>query len=232
MVKLSRIWRFEVSKPLFEVSKPKTSKRRNGVLKPENTDMVSISDSVLSDDDLETIDADIGDQEIEPIAEILKRRDKPWYTKAELKNILLTDYNVETSRPTIKDRLETLMAKDLVDVKEAGDTHIFYWSHEESEWPIPRDVVLQSEYNDLIQTFDTSYAWYLVFGILGILVGGVLTLIGAVASAGIVSVPINPDNIIAVALLTLFFSYVSISIYLVVALVDITVDSDLPSFIE
>ena len=84
----------------------------------------------------------------------------------------------------------------------------------------------------MIQTLSTSYAWWGVVGVLGIFVGGILTVIGALGIANAVPLPIHPDSVIAVALLTLFCSYALLFMYLVAALVDISVDPDLPSFME
>ena len=186
----------------------------------------------LPDDILERIDADTKETVIEPLATILYAGDRAWYTKNQLNYRLREEYNVDVSKPAMTERLDELQELELVDIRKVGGTNIYYWNHDESDWPIPNDVLLQSEYNDLIQTFDSTYAWYLVFGMLGILAGGIMTLVGAVGAAGIVSMPINPDNVIAVALFILFLSYVSISLYLLVALVDITIDSELPEFLQ
>jgi len=195
--------------------------------------MVSISSSELPDDDIETIDADIDDTEIIPIAEILfLREDGPWYTKAELENKLLVDYNIDTSRPTITDRLEDLMAMGLVDIKEAGDTHIFYYKFDGSEWPIPPDATFESEYSDFIQVFDKTYTWWAVVGFLGVIVGGVLTLIGSVTAYGALVLPISADSVIAVALLTLAGSYALIFLFLIAVLFDVVIDTDVPEFIR
>jgi hypothetical protein len=196
--------------------------------------MVDRPDSELPAEDLETIDADIEDTEIEPIAEILYlREDGPWYTKSELENKLLVDYNIETSRPTITDRLEDLMAMGLVDIDEAGDTHIFYYKFEESEWPIPPDATLESADTEITvrEFIGKSYVWWSLSAILAVLLGGLLMWAGSFQVANSFNLPVTNTDLLAYGLLTFLLSYILIGISLVVGLLDFATDADPPDFL-
>jgi hypothetical protein len=196
--------------------------------------MVDRPDSELPAEDLETIDADIEDTEIEPIAEILYlREDGPWYTKSELENKLLVDYNIETSRPTITDRLEDLMAMGLVDIDEAGDTHIFYYKFEESEWPIPPDTTLKSADTDITlrEFIGKRYVWWSLSAILAVLLGGVLMWAGSFQVASSFNLPVTNTDLLAYGLLTFLLSYIVIGISVVVGLLDFAIDADPPDLL-
>lgn len=181
---------------------------------------------------IDRIDADYDDQYIEPIAGVVFDDDNAWYTKNQIKYRLKEKHDIEVSKTSITNKLDELQDLELVSNRKVGSTNIYYWNEGESDWPIPPDVVLQSRYTELVQTLSTSYAWWGVVGVLGIFVGGILTVIGALGIANAVPLPISPDSVIAVALLTLFCSYALLLMYLVAALVDISVDPDLPSFME
>jgi len=188
--------------------------------------------SDLPDDILNRIDADHDETVKEPLATILYDGERAWYTKKQLNYRLREDHNVDVSKPAMTERLDELQEIELVAIRKVGGTNIYYWDDDASEWPIPSDVVIQSEFSALMQTVNTSYAIWGVAGIIGILVGGLLTILGTVTYSEYLTLPISPGSIIAVAFLTLFCSYVLVTLYLVAALVDITVDPELPSFME
>lgn len=188
--------------------------------------------SDLPDDILDRIDADHDETVKEPLAAILYDGERAWYTKKQLNYRLREDHNVDVSKPAMTERLDELQELELVAMRKVGGTNIYYWDDDASEWPIPNDVVIQSEFSALMQTLNTSYAIWGVAGIIGILVGGLLTILGTVAYSEYLTLPISAGTIIAVAFLTLFCSYVLVTLYLVAALVDITVDPELPSFME
>lgn len=192
--------------------------------------MVAVSE--LPDWVINRIDADYDDQYMEPIAAVIFDDQNAWYTKNQIKYRLKENHDIEVSKPSITKKLDELQDLELVNNRKVGSTNIYYWNEDESDWPIPPDVVLQSRYTKLVQTLSTSYAWWGVVGVLGIFVGGILTVIGALGIANAVPLPIHPDSVIAVALLTLFCSYALLFMYLVAALVHISVDPDLPSFMQ
>ena len=196
--------------------------------------MVDKPDSELPDEDLETIDAGIDDTEIEPIAEILYlREDGPWYTKSELENKLLIDYNIDTSRPTITDRLEDLMAMGLVDIDEAGDTHIFYYKFDESDWPIPPDATLESADTDITvrEFIGKSYVWWSLSAILAVLIGGLLMWAGSFQVANSFNLSVTNTDLLAYGLLMFLISYILIAISVIVGLLDFATDADPPDFL-
>lgn len=186
----------------------------------------------LPDDIIDRIGANHDETVIEPLATILYDSERAWYTKKQLNYRLREDHNVNVSKPAMTERLDELQELELIRLRKVGGTNIYYWDDDASEWPIPNDVVIQSEFSALIQTFNTSYALWGVAGILGILVGGLLTVVGTISYSEYLMLPISAGSIIAVAFLTLFCSYVLVSLYLIAALVDITVDPELPSFMK
>ena len=212
---------------MFVISNPAFSYHGNVL-----SDRQPIAMSDLPDDILNRIDADHDETVKEPLATILYDGERAWYTKKQLNYRLREDHNVDVSKPAMTERLDELQEIELVAIRKVGGTNIYYWDDDASEWPIPSDVVIQSEFSALMQTVNTSYAIWGVAGIIGILVGGLLTILGTVTSSEYLTLPISPGSIIAVAFLTLFCSYVLVTLYLVAALVDITVDPELPSFME
>ena len=212
---------------MFVISNPAFSYHGNVL-----SDRQPIAMSDLPDDILNRIDADHDETVKEPLATILYDGERAWYTKKQLNYRLREDHNVDVSKPAMTERLDELQEIELVAIRKVGGTNIYYWDDDASEWPIPSDVVIQSEFSALMQTLNTSYAIWGVAGIIGILVGGLLTILGTVTSSEYLTLPISPGSIIAVAFLTLFCSYVLVTLYLVAALVDITVDPELPSFME
>ena len=231
MFKLSRFWRFQASNRDFEASKSKTPCHERHILRPVNTRMAVSTDSELPDDALDTIDADIDDTEIVPIAEILYLRDDgPWYTKSELENTLLVDYNIDISRPTLTERLETLMAKELVEIDEAGDTHIFYYKFDESEWPLPPDTVLESADTELSakDLLGKTYVLWSISAVLAVLLGGLLIWGGAFQIASATPIPFSNTDLLSVGLLTFVVAYVLIGLSVIIGLLDFTSDFDPP----
>jgi len=212
---------------MFVISNPAFSYHGNVL-----SDRQPIAMSDLPDDILNRIDADHDETVKEPLATILYDGERAWYTKKQLNYRLREDHNVDVSKPAMTERLDELQEIELVAIRKVGGTNIYYWDDDASEWPIPSDVVIQSEFSALMQTVNTSYAIWGVAGIIGILVGGLLTILGTVTYSEYLTLPISPGSIIAVAFLTLFCSYVLVTLYLVAALVDITVDPELPSFME
>lgn len=234
MFNLSRFWRFQASKGGFEASKSKTPYREKHILRPVNRPMAVSTESELPDDALNTIDADIDDTEIVPIAEILYLRDDgPWYTKSELENMLLVDYGIDISRPTLTERLETLMAKELVDIDEAGDTHIFYYKFDESEWPLPPDTVLESADTGLSakDLLGKTYILWSISAVLAVLLGGLIIWLGAFQVASATPIPFSNTDLLSIGLLTFLVAYVLIGLSVIIALLDFASDTNPPKYL-
>ena len=121
----------------------------------------------------------------------------------------------------------------LVDIDEAGDTHIFYYKFEESEWPISPDTALKSADTDITvrEFIGKSYVWWSLSAILAVLLGGLLMWAGSFQVANSFNLPVTNTNLLAYGLLTFLLSYILIGISLVVGLLDFATDADPPDFL-
>lgn len=187
----------------------------------------------LPSEDRERIDADHDETLIEPIAEILYCRDRPWFTKEQIRTRLREDYNNEASKPTIDKRLDKLIELELIKRRRIGQTDIYYYLSDKSDWPIPSDVTVEPVNDELTvsEFFGKGYTQLAGMGIIAVLLGGAIVWLGSFQAADVISLPFNSEQILAVGLLTFLMSYGLILIAVLVGILDFAVDVEPPEYL-
>lgn len=187
----------------------------------------------LPSEDRERIDADHDETLIEPIAEILYRRDRPWYTRDQIRIRLKEEYNNDVTNPTIDERLDDLLEIELIKRKRIGQTDIFYYNSDESEWPIPPDVEVEPVNDEMTvsEFFGKTYIQWAGMGILAILFGGIIMWLGSLQASNAIALPLNSSEILAIGLLTFLISYGLLLISVLVAILDFAVEVEPPEIL-
>lgn len=187
----------------------------------------------LPNEDSERIDADHDETLIEPIAEILYRRERPWYTRDQIRIRLREEYNNDVTNPTIDDRLDDLIELELIKRKRIGQTDIFYYNSEESDWPIPPDTEVEAVDDEMTisEFFGKTYVHWAGIGVLAVLLGGIIMWIGSLQASNVVSIPFNTSEILAVGLLTFLLSYGLLLIAVLVAILDFAIEVEPPDIV-
>jgi len=214
-----RIWSFEISKPKLQ---------RRWHVRFEFRKLKIMDE--LPQEDRERIDADHDEILIEPIAEILYRRERPWYTRDQIRIRLKEEYNNDVSNPTIDDRLDDLLELELIKRKRIGQTDIFYYYSDKSEWPIPPDTEVEAVDDEMTvsEFFGKTYVQWAGMGVLAVLLGGIIMWVGSLQASNAISLPFNTGEIIAVGLLTFLLSYGLLLIAVLVGILDFAVDVEPP----
>lgn len=188
----------------------------------------------LPEKDRNRINADHDETLIEPIAEILYQDDRAWYTKDQINIYLNERYNQDVSNPTIASRLDDLLEIEIIKRKRIGPTDIFYYNADESEWPLPPDTVVESKDDDMTvsELFDKTYVWWAGSAIVAVLIGGIIVWAGTLQASNILPLPVNNTDVLAVGLLTFLCSYLLLLVSVLVGILDMVVDKDLPEILR
>jgi len=187
----------------------------------------------LPSEDRDRIDADHDETLIEPIAEILYRRDRPWYTRDQIRIRLKEEYNNDVTNPTIDERLDDLLEIELIKRERIGQTDIFYYNSDDSEWPIPPDVEVEPANDEMTvsEFFGKTYVQWAGMGVLAILFGGIIMWLGSLQASNAIALPFNSSEILAIGLLTFLISYGLLLISVLVAILDFTVEVEPPEIL-
>lgn len=187
----------------------------------------------LPSEDRDRIDADHDETLIEPIAEILYRRDRPWYTRDQIRIRLKEEYNNDVTNPTIDERLDDLLEIELIKRERIGQTDIFYYNGDDSEWPIPPDVEVEPANDEMTvsEFFGKTYVQWAGMGVLAILFGGIIMWLGSLQALNAIALPFNSSEILAIGLLTFLISYGLLLISVLVAILDFAVEVEPPEIL-
>lgn len=187
----------------------------------------------LPSEDRDRIDADHDETLIEPIAEILYRRDRPWYTRDQIRIRLKEEYNNDVTNPTIDERLDDLLEIELIKRERIGQTDIFYYNSDDSEWPIPPDVEVEPANDEMTvsEFFGKTYVQWAGMGVLAILFGGIIMWLGSLQASNAIALPFNSSEILAIGLLTFLISYGLLLISVLVAILDFAVEVEPPEIL-
>lgn len=134
--------------------------------------------------------------------------DRSFYNVAQMHAALGRDVSTDTVRA----RLDELHERDVLSRQQVNNGNIYWLNQPESDWPIPPDVEVEPERDELTvnewrQRGDVQIAAGSVFLAIA---GTAITLIGTFQSAGHYQLPVAPAEVIAVGLTAGIMSYLGL----------------------
>lgn len=134
--------------------------------------------------------------------------DRSFYNVAQMHAALERDVSTDTVRA----RLDELNERDVLSRQQVNNGNIYWLNQSESDWPIPPDVEVEPERDELTvnewrQRPDVQTAAGSVFLAIA---GTAVTLIGTFQSAGYYQLPVSPTDVIAVGLTAGIMSYLGL----------------------
>ncbi|WP_135536146.1 hypothetical protein [Halostella pelagica] len=77
----------------------------------------------------------------QPVALELYHGDRPYYSVTQMQAALDSKH----SEDTVRDRLNDLVELDIAETDQVNNGEIYYFDHEDSDWPVPTDAEVEPE---------------------------------------------------------------------------------------
>jgi hypothetical protein len=135
-----------------------------------------------------------------------------WYSDDVIhsKGSLQSDFDMGWQ--TVQSRLNEMVEAGVLKKSSMGRADYWWINFPQSEYPLPKDVVLYPESEEdstsVSEFFHQLPVQIGVGGLLLTVVGGIVVWVGTLSASGIATLPFNSDVIIALALTLIFFSYI------------------------
>jgi len=145
---------------------------------------------------------------------------RPYYNVTKMRAALGGD----VSRDTVRSRMEELYQRDVLEREEVNNGDIYWLDQDVSRWPVPSDVEVQPENNELTVSEWRRQGHIRVAGlsVMVAILGTAVTLIGTFGSGAAYDLPGDPVTVIATGLAAGMLSYVGLFFAGVIWILDIS----------
>ena len=138
------------------------------------------------------------------VAEIFVHGDRPYYNIRRIDSELSGKFD----RGTIRDRLEEMEERGVIYQESINNGTIYWLAHEDSDWPVPNDVRVESAKEKTVsEFFGQTHILFMAVGVLFSMLSGPIIWAGSLQSAGSISTPFATQTLLAGGLSTIFFAY-------------------------
>ncbi|NLV05301.1 hypothetical protein GOC83_04030 [Haloarcula rubripromontorii] len=176
----------------------------------------------LPDDAREELKTDISNTQANElltaeVAEFILSQERPiWSSSAIMKKL-----DGDWSRAVVKDKLKDLEERGFCNSLEAGTGRIYWWDHDETDWPRPPDVTLEADPS--LSVSDALEPHYVQLGIVALAfptVASIPVFLGVFSLGGSLTLPISGESLLSLGLLTIILCYMLLVYSVIVGAID------------
>lgn len=131
--------------------------------------------------------------------------ERPFYTVAQMHAALGSD----VSSDTVRSRMDELEERNVLKSEQVNNGSIYWLIDEDSKWPIPSDVEVEPEQEEMTisEWRQQPHVQIAAISILTAIIGTAITLTGTFQAGGYYQLPMNTDDILAYGLTAGLCSY-------------------------